>query len=425
MSTSRVLRNASLLGVAQAVSIATGFVSTAWLARMLGPDAYGILSFGTAFVSYFALAVVFGTDLYGTREIASSPEKMPALLSRILGYRLILLLLVGVIYIGVISGIDRPRDVIIVMFIQILGLLSAAMTVDFLFQGVQRMGRSRLLRRRRARRDDCGADCGAGSRRCVRRRGDPVSVLIGAVLLGVYAIDASRPCAFLSARGIEGCIGGHAPILLAGLMSLVFLNVDVVMLGFPLRRRSRHLCRDGTPVRSVDVCRPRVTLPLRRRLQRRHPTRRRNATPITGIFVSSCLSARLRRYHCVSRLGDQGRLWRTIHPGAPILALLVMAAILSYACGAADRWSPARPDRTDGDPGHRRAANVLLDLWPDSPPWRNWRCRGDAGCAIRHVRPADLPRSVQIWPVRFSAGRRGNALRQCGICSRKGAQCRP
>ena len=109
--------------------MATGFVSTAWLARMLGPEAYGILGFGTAFVSYFALAVVFGTDLYGTREIASSPEKMPALLSRILGARLILLLLVGVIYIGVISGIDRPRDVIIVMFIQILGLLSAAMTV--------------------------------------------------------------------------------------------------------------------------------------------------------------------------------------------------------------------------------------------------------------------------------------------------------
>ena len=105
-----------------------------------GPEAYGILGFGTAFVSYFALAVVFGTDLYGTREIASSPEKMPALLSRIMGARLILLLLVGVIYIGVISGIDRPRDVIIVMFIQILGLLSAAMTVDFLFQGVQRMG---------------------------------------------------------------------------------------------------------------------------------------------------------------------------------------------------------------------------------------------------------------------------------------------
>ena len=144
MSTSRVLRNASLLGVAQVVSMATGFVSTAWLARMLGPEAYGILGFGTAFVSYFALAVVFGTDLYGTREIASSPEKMPALLSRILGARLILLLLVGVIYIGVISGIDRPRDVIIVMFIQILGLLSAAMTVDFFSRASSEWGRSRF-----------------------------------------------------------------------------------------------------------------------------------------------------------------------------------------------------------------------------------------------------------------------------------------
>lgn len=140
MSTSRVLRNASLLGVAQAVSMAAGFVSTAWLARMLGPEAHGIIGFGTAFVSYFALAVVFGTDLYGTREIASAPDRTRALLSRILGVRLILLVLVGTVYVAVISAIDRPRDVIVVMFIQILGLLSAAVTVDFLFQGVQRMG---------------------------------------------------------------------------------------------------------------------------------------------------------------------------------------------------------------------------------------------------------------------------------------------
>ena len=91
MSTSRVLRNASLLGVAQAVSMAAGFVLTAWPARMLGPKAYVTIGFGTALVSYFALAVVFGTDLYGTREIASAPDRTRALLSRTLGVRLILL----------------------------------------------------------------------------------------------------------------------------------------------------------------------------------------------------------------------------------------------------------------------------------------------------------------------------------------------
>ena len=120
--------------------MAAGFVSTAWLAHMLGPEAYGIIGFGAAFVSYFALVVVFGTDHFGTREIASEPEKTEALVSRILGARLVLLLVVGVAYLGVISAIDRPRDVSIVMAIQLLGLLSAAATVDFLFQGKQQMG---------------------------------------------------------------------------------------------------------------------------------------------------------------------------------------------------------------------------------------------------------------------------------------------
>ena len=111
---------------------------------MLGPDAYGILGFGTAFVSYFALAVVFGTDLYGTREIASSPEKTSAL---------------SIANSGRSSNPsasrrsdlhrrdfrDRsPRDVIIVMFIQILGLLSAAMTVDFLSRASSEWGRSQF-----------------------------------------------------------------------------------------------------------------------------------------------------------------------------------------------------------------------------------------------------------------------------------------
>ena len=235
MSTSRVLRNASMLGIAQAVSMAAGFVSMAWVARMLGPEAYGFIGFGTAFVSYFALAVVFGTDHYGTREIASAPEKTQTLVSRILGARLILLVLVGMIYVGVILAIDRPRDVTIVMLIQILGLLSAAATVDFLFQGQRRMGPIALRQ---------GGAALAALAAVLLLVGGPEDVfaaaaipfsamLLSALALAVFAHGrVTRLSVSFAMSGLKDVLASSAPMLLAGLMSLVFLNVDVVMLGF-------------------------------------------------------------------------------------------------------------------------------------------------------------------------------------------------
>ncbi|MEE2997354.1 MAG: flippase [Pseudomonadota bacterium] len=235
MTTSRILRNASMLGIAQVISMAAGFVSTAWLARMLGPELYGIIGFGTAFVSYFALSVVFGTDLYGTREIAAAPGRTQILFSRILSARLILLFVVGLIYVGVILVIDRPRQVSVVMFIQLLGLLSAAMTVDFLFQGHQRMGPPAI-------RQSAAALLGMiavlilvnGPNDVFAAAAIPFSVMcFSAFLLGVFTHRRVVRLGFsFNRRGLRDVFCGSAPLLLAGLMTLVFLNVDVVMLGF-------------------------------------------------------------------------------------------------------------------------------------------------------------------------------------------------
>ena len=58
------------------------------------------------------------------------------------------------------------------------------------------------------------------------------AMLISAVLLGVYADRRIAPVRFsFQLAGLKDVLHS-TPILLAGLMSLVFLNVDVVMLGF-------------------------------------------------------------------------------------------------------------------------------------------------------------------------------------------------
>ena len=235
ISTPRIIRNASFLGVAQAVSMAAGFVSTAWVARVLGPEGYGVLGFAVAFCSYFALATVFGTDLFGTREIASAPHRAPNWISSILGARMLLLVCVAFLYLLSVWIIDWPQVLTIVLLIQIIGLISSAITIDFLFQAHQRMGPIALRQ--------MGAAIAAmiAVLFLVRSHNDlyiaaaiPCSaMLISAVFLGVFAHRrVERLRISFSRSGIKEVLIGSAPIMLAGIMSAVLLNADVVMLGF-------------------------------------------------------------------------------------------------------------------------------------------------------------------------------------------------
>ncbi len=235
ISTTRIIRNASLLGVAQAVSMAAGFISTAWIARALGPEGYGVLGFAVAFGSYFALATVFGTDLFGTREIASAPDRAHTLVSRILGTRILLLVCAVFLYLLSVWIIDRSQDVTIVLLIQIIVLISSAITIDFLFQAHQRMGPIALRQ--------MGAAMAAmiAVVFLVQSHNDlyiaaaiPCSaMLISAVFLALFAdrrIERLRIS--FSRTGIKDVLISSAPIMLSGVMSTVLLNVDVVMLGF-------------------------------------------------------------------------------------------------------------------------------------------------------------------------------------------------
>ncbi|MGB0630454.1 MAG: flippase [Alphaproteobacteria bacterium] len=420
MSTSRVLRNASMLGVAQAVSMAAGFVSTAWLARMLGPESYGILGFGTAFVSYFALAVVFGTDLYGTREIASAPEKTRTVLSRILGARLILLVLVGAIYIAVISVIDRPRDVIVVMFIQILGLLSAAVTVDFLFQGVQRMGPIAVRQ---------GAAALAamiavlflirGPEDVFAAAAIPFSaMLISALLLGIFAHRRITRIGFsFETAGLRDVLAGSAPILLAGLMSLVFLNVDVVMLGF-LRSAEevgiyagmgRLFVLSMVAGHIVSAAFAPALAAAASDADDRRATYYRHIRIVMFLGVPVCAAIIAFPEWTVQVIFGEEFL-----AGTPILSLLALAAVIAYACMAPLTALVSWRDQTAQMfiLSIVAAANVVLNFWLIL-------AHGGIGAAVATLAAQALMFALLIYRVRSKFGVFGFAaaggMIVCGI----------
>ena len=231
----RILDNFLALFAAQSVAVMAGLVSTAFLARTLEPAAYGILGFGTAVISYFGLLTVLGTDFYAMREIARDPDRARPLVAQILGLRLVLVALASILFLLVLSRIDQPELVKTVMVVQGAGLFVTALTLDFIFQGLQRM---RVI--------------------AFRQAGAAVLVLIAVVVLvrspDDIVLAAGIPVAMIAVTVIWLAILTHRrivplgidfdpaawrpilraslPIVIAGVMGTIFLNIDIVMLGF-------------------------------------------------------------------------------------------------------------------------------------------------------------------------------------------------
>jgi O-antigen/teichoic acid export membrane protein len=234
-SSARILDNISALAIAQIIAMVAGFFSTAWVARSLGPEGYGIIGFGTAFISYFGLMVVLGTDYYGNREIAQNPDKAQELAAKIIGLRFVLATVTLTIYFAIIYFIDRSQPVKIVMMIQAIGPVFTVVAIDFIFEGRQRM---RAVAVRVGGSSVLSLVCillfVRGSEDVYVAAAIPVlATAIGTVWLVGLAHKQIVPLRISFNRPeLVTVFKGCAPIAISGFMGALFLNIDIVMLGF-------------------------------------------------------------------------------------------------------------------------------------------------------------------------------------------------
>lgn len=231
----RVARNFLFMFAAQAVAALAGLASTAFLARTLGPETFGVLGFGIALLSYFGHIVVLGTDQYGAREIARDHGAVGALVARILGLRAFSAMVALAVFLAVVAVLDQPRQVKAVMAIQGLGLLVTVIALDFVYQGLSRMA---FIAGRQAAASVIVLVC------VVTLIGAPDDVLIAA---GIPVFATGLTALWLLARihrriapvalsvGFDRwrpMLGAALPIAVSGAMSTIFFNTDIVMLGF-------------------------------------------------------------------------------------------------------------------------------------------------------------------------------------------------
>lgn len=136
----RIARNVGALAVARGVTMALTLVTTGVVARAVGPAGLGTLGFGLALVGYFSIAGSLGLEVLGQREAARDRSGLRALAGDVVSLRLALSAAALVAYAVAVWLVPRGPAFKAVLAVQGLVLLGQAVSLEWVYQGVERMG---------------------------------------------------------------------------------------------------------------------------------------------------------------------------------------------------------------------------------------------------------------------------------------------
>ncbi len=140
MKTGRLLlKNFFSLATAEIISRLVGFVTTAYLARVLGAEAFGKLGFAQSFVSYFIIFGILGLNTYGIREVARDRERMKVLVGEILGLQIATTVLSCILLVGIALVLPKPDEVKWLIVVLSLSVFTHCLTMDWVFRGLEQM----------------------------------------------------------------------------------------------------------------------------------------------------------------------------------------------------------------------------------------------------------------------------------------------
>ena len=136
----RILRNFASLLFSGITSQGVNFLVLVFVARKTGVEIFGKISFASVVVSYFLLLIDLGLPILGTKKIARETSLASNLISNILVVRILLSCLALPLLAGFCwgFGLDSGTNALIGLFA--IGLVGNAIFLEWLFQGLERMG---------------------------------------------------------------------------------------------------------------------------------------------------------------------------------------------------------------------------------------------------------------------------------------------
>ncbi|MBP2230268.1 O-antigen/teichoic acid export membrane protein [Azospirillum agricola] len=231
----RIFQNIRALAAAKAATMASGLVTAAWTARVLGPDSFGVLGFGTSLMAYAALFVNLGLSTYAVREIARDRDEAGPLSEHVLTLRTVLALVVGALYAAFVLSLDKPMAVKAVLLVQAVQLLGNALVLDFVYQATERMG---VIATR-----EIGTSIGSMLLVFLLVRGPDDAIVAAAItggaitvnaliMIGRFRRDFGRLRPRIDLRVWREILTAATPMAVGVFAWAIFTHLDVVMLGF-------------------------------------------------------------------------------------------------------------------------------------------------------------------------------------------------
>ena len=136
------MRNFFSLSLVQFANNVLPLLTVPVIARIIGPDKFGVINFSAAIVTYFSLLINYGFDLTATRAIAQcreDSEERSRIFSNILFAKLFLLLLSLVAFVVALYTVPQMAAEKRLFIYTYIACFSLVITPNWLYQGMQEL----------------------------------------------------------------------------------------------------------------------------------------------------------------------------------------------------------------------------------------------------------------------------------------------
>jgi len=214
-----------------------GIIVTAWIARFLGPEQYGIWNYAIAFVALFSTLATLGLDGIVVREVVTSPESKYA----ILGSAFLLRLAGGVLALFALSGLMlalKPGNVLL----HYLLVLTAGAFLFQPFEVIDLYFQSRVLSKHSILAKDTAFVVVTLLRIGLIVSSASLLAFAGAALLEValgsafliiaYAIHGESIRRWMARTSVAmKLVRDSWPLVFSGLVVMIYMRIDQIMIG--------------------------------------------------------------------------------------------------------------------------------------------------------------------------------------------------
>lgn len=220
------------------IRMGLGLLVGVWVARYLGPEGYGSLSFAGSYVMLFSALALFGLESIVVRDLVRHPEAESAILGTTCLIRAAAGLLAYLLALAVMLVL-RPDDLVALLLVALLGssLLVQAVEVTELWFQSRVLSRYTVICRSSA---FILSSClkvllvMTGASLAAIAAATAVEALVAAVLL-VLTHARYSTAGMLTWRWenswFRRLLTGSVPMVLSGVVLMVYLRIDQVMLG--------------------------------------------------------------------------------------------------------------------------------------------------------------------------------------------------